>query len=345
MTDIHDDASGDVACAEAAFPKELRGPQRPENDNGRPEATAEGSSNTARSLGRATAHAHISTEKAEKSSDFATKMVENATELARQGFHVFPIAAGAKIPPITGWQELATTDPDEIPRVWTSEYWEAAKRNKSIGHAQADAERAERIKRVKAAPLGKLQPFNIGIFTGAPLPDGRRFFVLDYDTKGGEGYESATAQERHAQLVAKVGKENLPSTYTARTATKGAHAIYVCPPGVEVASDVGLIPGVDVRGRGAYIVAPGSILDKGGAYRWANNGSPSEIEGAEASDALLALCKAVAQGTLARALDAAGNIKALKGSRSIRRPTSTMLSNGLKPKPRNPSKATADTTC
>jgi Bifunctional DNA primase/polymerase, N-terminal len=224
-----------------------------------------------------------STETAEKASDFAAKMVEKAQKLGRQGGSVFPIAAGAKIPPITGWQELATTDPDKIRRLWTQEYWNAAWLDKQLPRERAMAERAERIRKVEAAPPGKPKAFNIGIFTGAPLPNGRRFFALDFDKKGGKTkkgdvYDPATAQERRDQLIAKVGKENLPPTPLARTATGGAHAIYACPIGVEVASDVGLIPGVDVRGRGAYIVGPGSVIDGGGEYVWAKSLTQKRLE-------------------------------------------------------------------
>ena len=232
---------------------------------------------------------------------------------------MFPIAAGAKIPPITGWQELATTDPDKIRRLWTQEDWDAAWLDKQLPRERAMAERAERIRKVEAAPPGKPKAFNIGIFTGAPLSDGRRFFVLDFDKKGGKTkkgdvYEPATAQERRDQLIAKVGKENLPPTPLARTATGGAHAIYACPIGFEVASDVGLIPGVDVRGRGAYIVGPGSIIDGGGEYVWAKNGETSEkLPIAEAPEALLTFIKARAEGERKRALDAAGNLKVAEG--------------------------------
>jgi hypothetical protein len=244
-------------------------------------------------------------------------MLESAQKLGRQGFHVFPIAAGAKIPPITGWQGLATTAPDKIRRLWTQEYWNAAWLDKQLPRGRAMAECAERIRKVEAAPPGKPKAFNIGIFTGAPLPDGRRFFALDFDKKGGKTkkgdvYEPATAQERRDQLIAEVGKEK--PTPLARTATGGAHALYACPIGVEVTSDVGLIPGVDVRARGAYIVGPGSVIEGGGEYVWAKNGEISEkLPIAEASEALLTFIKARAEGERKRALDAAGNLKVAEG--------------------------------
>ncbi len=52
-------------------------------------------------------------------------MREHALALARQGFAVFPIAAGAKSPPLVlGWQHAATSDEAQIESWWTQ--WPAA---------------------------------------------------------------------------------------------------------------------------------------------------------------------------------------------------------------------------
>jgi Bifunctional DNA primase/polymerase, N-terminal/AAA domain/Primase C terminal 1 (PriCT-1) len=67
--------------------------------------------------------------------------------------------------------------------------------------------------------------------------------------------------------------EPFPKTARSRTAGGGDHVVYRCPPGVKIKNhNRGLVlgTGVDVKGRGGYAVAPGSVID-GVAYRWAND--------------------------------------------------------------------------
>ena len=73
-----------------------------------------------------------------------------ALAVAALGFPVFPIKEGRKNPPITGWQTLATTDPETIRLLWTSAMW----------HACA-ARNPERIRVVRASPVGAPEAFNI----------------------------------------------------------------------------------------------------------------------------------------------------------------------------------------
>jgi hypothetical protein len=88
---------------------------------------------------------------------------------------------------------------------------------------------------------------NIGIATG------RRsgLFVVDIDTKEGRaGGESAR------QLA-------LPQTLTVRTATGGYHLYFDLPLGTRCGSGQAMLPGVDWRCDGGYVVAPGSITVDG----------------------------------------------------------------------------------
>jgi hypothetical protein len=308
------ESENDAAAKAAAFLEAAIAETEPPKSNeprfaARPEA-----------MESASAEAQLSfyTEPAEKSSRIVAKGSEKATDcgpgdemyeralaLARAGYSVFPIAVGEKKPPIKGWQALATRDPEEIRRLWTAGFWNAAKRNPSISRPQAEAERAERIAKVRAAPPGKLQPYNIGISTSAPLPSGERFFALDFDRKGGEGYAPATVQERRASVVAMVGP--LPSTRVGRTASGGVHDLYKCPAAVEVGTRAGLLPGIDTRGVGGYIVAPGSLIEGGGKYEWDDGG---ELPIAEAPEALLTFCKARPVRTRAeRALNEKGEVE------------------------------------
>lgn len=56
-----------------------------------------------------------------------TDKIATAKALARQGFRVFPLAIGGKVPALDGnWQKIATTDPAAIDRLWTCPVFESA---------------------------------------------------------------------------------------------------------------------------------------------------------------------------------------------------------------------------
>lgn len=92
---------------------------------------------------------------------------------------------------------------------------------------------------------------NIGIATGSASG----LVVLDFDLKsGGVG----TFQELvHAQM--------LPETFEVSTGGGGVH-LYYSRPDFAVGNKQGLRPGMDVRGDGGYVVAPGSIHESGIPY-------------------------------------------------------------------------------
>jgi hypothetical protein len=101
-------------------------------------------------------------------------------------------------------------------------------------------------------------PNNIGIVTGNGL------LVLDVDIKGGRpGVES------HRLLV---DDFELPeSTFSTHTVSGGRHYFFQVPPGVKVKNSANVLaPGLDVRGDGGYVVAPGSTIG-GSVYRVAND--------------------------------------------------------------------------
>lgn len=88
---------------------------------------------------------------------------------------------------------------------------------------------------------------NVGVVTGAVSG----VVVLDLD--GEAGRQS-------------VEKMQLPATPIARTG-HGWH-YYFAHPGAQVENAVGLLPGVDVRGDGGYVVAPPSTHQSGVRYQW-----------------------------------------------------------------------------
>lgn len=86
---------------------------------------------------------------------------------------------------------------------------------------------------------------NIGLATG------HRFFVVDVDIKGGGEDTWDMLRAQHAAL---------PETIEAVTGTGGRHILYALPSEFPVNNSQGKIgPGIDVRGKGGYIVAAPSV--------------------------------------------------------------------------------------
>ena len=195
-----------------------------------------------------------------------------ALDAAARGWHVFPLAVGAKRPALhgaarcpgtgacaeghRGWEQRATTDPHRIRRAWA--------------HA----------------------PYNVGIATG---PSG--LCVLDLDTaEPGEPVPERWARhgvrggEDVLAVVAAEAEQDVPGdTLTVATPSGGLHLYFAAPHGVELRNtggDAGRGLGwkVDTRAGGGYVVAPGSVTGTG-TYRSALD---ANITGASLSRADLA---------------------------------------------------------
>lgn len=94
---------------------------------------------------------------------------------------------------------------------------------------------------------------NIGLST-------EHLFVLDRDDRHG-GHETL------AQLVAEHGP--LPHTPEVRTGSGSGHYYFKPPAGVVIGNSAGKLgPGLDVRARGGYVVAPPSLHASGEHYEW-----------------------------------------------------------------------------
>jgi hypothetical protein len=119
----------------------------------------------------------------------------------------------------------------------------------------------------------RARDFNIGLATG----EGSGVWVLDVD--GDEGKETLH------QLEAAHGA--LPPTVEAITG-KGKHLYFRWPVGTEIRNkqDNPVMPGIDVRGDGGYVLAPPSVHPSGRRYTW-NVDSPDEF--ADAPDWLIVL--------------------------------------------------------
>jgi len=101
----------------------------------------------------------------------------------------------------------------------------------------------------------------VGVPTGAPSG----IWVLDIDvpseehTEDGRGW-LAEMEELHGQL---------PATRMVTTASGGTHYYWRHVDGVR--NKAALAPGVDTRGDGGFVCVPGSVLEDGTFYEWAND--------------------------------------------------------------------------
>jgi AAA domain/Bifunctional DNA primase/polymerase, N-terminal/Primase C terminal 1 (PriCT-1) len=92
---------------------------------------------------------------------------------------------------------------------------------------------------------------NVGIVTGAVSG----LVVIDLD--------SVEAKERLKTLVPDFNLAVVP-----RSRTGKGWQLFFKHPGVNIANRAGVIPGLDVRGDGGYVVAPPSIHTNGKTYKW-----------------------------------------------------------------------------
>jgi putative DNA primase/helicase len=97
------------------------------------------------------------------------------------------------------------------------------------------------------------------------IPTGRRsgVFILDNDPRNAGDVSLKELEHKHGPL---------PETYTVLTPGTGAHRYfkYFAPDGQTIPCSNGKIaPGIDIKGDGGYVVAPGSTID-GKVYREIN---------------------------------------------------------------------------
>jgi hypothetical protein len=105
-------------------------------------------------------------------------------------------------------------------------------------------------------------------------------WVLDVDPKNGGVDTLAELEQKNAPL---------PRTISVVTGSGGLH-FYFKYPGPDYRNTAGALgPGLDTRGNGGYVVAPGSLHRSGRRYNWQNG--PAVVELAEAPEWLLNLVK------------------------------------------------------
>lgn len=96
----------------------------------------------------------------------------------------------------------------------------------------------------------------IGIPTGEKIGA----WVLDVDPRHGGNETLAAMEEEYGEL---------PATLSATTASGGKHYYFKFTEGVRNRGNFG--PGLDVRGVGGFVIAPGSVTSAGGKYEWDND--------------------------------------------------------------------------
>jgi putative DNA primase/helicase len=125
---------------------------------------------------------------------------------------------------------------------------------------------------------------NIGIRTG---PESG-LLVLDVDTDHGGRDSLALLETRNAPL---------PPTPRSNTGGGGEHYLFRYPEGFDVRNSAGKLgPGLDVRGRGGYIVASPSLHISGSRYEWDAAAHPDDLPLADPPGWLLALLLAGTNG-------------------------------------------------
>ncbi len=95
---------------------------------------------------------------------------------------------------------------------------------------------------------------NIGILTGSQS----QLLVIDLDC-----YRGISLADFYAQFT------DLETTLTVQSG--GGYHLYLKHPGIEITNRTNILPGVDIRADGGYIVAPPSKHHSGKLYRWEND--------------------------------------------------------------------------
>ncbi|SDU76989.1 bifunctional DNA primase/polymerase [Jiangella alkaliphila] len=150
--------------------------------------------------------------------------LDAALAAADRGWRVFPIGSGGKRPAFERWQQLATTDHQQL-RSW----WRATDR------------------------------WNVGIATGES-----GLLVVDLDPAHGATAPEPFKGAQHgsdvlAMLAAAAGAEPPADTYTVTTPSGGQHLYFRAPGGGAHRTTTGTLGWrVDTRGRGGCIVGAGS---------------------------------------------------------------------------------------
>jgi hypothetical protein len=177
--------------------------------------------------------------------DMAAALRAAAVATVERGLRVFPCEAGGKRPVINRWEQRASADPEHVAAAWGSRYAGC-----NIGVACGPS----RIVGVDLDCHGEL-PADWQAIPGCV--DGRDVFAL---------------------LLEWAGETQPPVTYWVRTPSGGWHLYFETPAaGPQVRNSAGLLgPGVDIRGRGGYLIGAGSVIG-GQVYELLDDRDPAPL--------------------------------------------------------------------
>ncbi len=111
--------------------------------------------------------------------------------------------------------------------------------------------------------LHKGRPHNTGVATGPASG----FWVLDIDSDRG-------GNENLQDLVD--GYTELPDTWTVQTQSGGSHYYFAWDPKRPMSNRTNVLPGIDIRGEGGYVLAPPSKVE--GQYEWVRDPIVYDLE-------------------------------------------------------------------
>jgi Bifunctional DNA primase/polymerase, N-terminal len=148
-----------------------------------------------------------------------------AAAAAERGWHVFPIRAGCKKPPLVDdWEHRASADPEYVARRWPG--------NANVGIA-----------------CGPSDLVVVDLDTHGTLPAAWHMPGI------------ADGRDVLAQLCEWAGQP-WAATYWVATPAGGWHLYFTAPGDYEVRNSAGLLgPMIDIRGAGGYVVGAGSAVD------------------------------------------------------------------------------------
>jgi len=130
---------------------------------------------------------------------------------------------------------------------------------------------------------------NVGIITGDD------WFVFDMDPRNG-------GEQSLSELQTKYGE--LPETVRVRTGGDGWHYYlsFFWQSGISIKNRQSILPGIDIKGQGGYVVGPGSLHLSGKRYEWELSSAQDlhDVGLAEAPDWLIKLITEEKHGRNAR---------------------------------------------
>ena len=109
---------------------------------------------------------------------------------------------------------------------------------------------------------------------------GDGLLVVDVDSRNG-------GDDSYEDLCRKYGP--FPDTWTVLCRDGGSHLYLSYPKELHIRSNFGLLPGIDVKAAGGYVIGPGSIHETGWLYQWELSSGPDDTAIALAPEWLLEL--------------------------------------------------------